>query len=84
MAIGDLDSMELPVYTFADMEILDSNLTIIPQGNGLDYSPQARECTCFLRLTLTVHPPPLITPGAMNVEDPQSFPLPTSATVYVL
>jgi hypothetical protein len=81
MAIGDLDSMELPVYTFADMEILDSNLTVIPQGNGLDYSPQARERTRFLCFTLTVHPR-LITPGATNV-DPQSFPLPTSVTVYV-
>jgi hypothetical protein len=82
MAIGDLDSMELSVYTFADMEILDSNLTIIPRGNGLDYSPQARECTRFLCYTLTDHPR-LITPGATNGVDPQSFPLPTAVTFYV-
>jgi hypothetical protein len=63
------------------MDILDSNLTIIPQGNGLDYSLQARERTRFLRFTLTVHPH-LITPGATNI-DPQSFPLPTPVTVYV-
>jgi hypothetical protein len=49
MAIGDLDSMmELPVYTFADMEILDSNLTIIPPRKWIGLFTTSERAYSFL------------------------------------
>jgi hypothetical protein len=81
MAIENLDDIGTDVFAFADMQILDASLTVIPRGNAADFPPIARERTRYLCFTLTVSPR-LIKPGAMDVA-PQTFPAPTSTTVYV-
>jgi hypothetical protein len=81
MAIAGLDDIASDVFSFADMEILDASLQVIPRGNNVDFTPQARGRTRYLRFTITVSPR-LILPGAMDF-DPATFPNPTSTTVYV-
>jgi hypothetical protein len=81
MAIASLDDLGSDVFSFADMEILDANLSVINRGIAADFTPQARARTRYLRFTLTASPR-LILPGVMDF-DPATFPNATSSTVYV-
>jgi hypothetical protein len=82
MAIEDLDDIRTDVVSFADMETLDASLAVIPRGNpNIDFTQPVRDRTRYLGFTITVSPR-LIDPGEMEV-DPQTFPAPTSTTVFV-
>jgi hypothetical protein len=81
MAIRDLDNVNSNVFTFSDMEILDTNMATLGRGPGADFPVATRQRTRFLKFTITVHPRN-INPGAIDL-DPQVFPLPTATTVYV-
>ena len=85
MAIASLrvvDDIASDVFLFADMEILDANLAMIPHSLAhLDYSQAARARTRYLCFTITVSPR-MIIPGIMDF-DRTTFPNPTSNTVYV-
>ena len=83
MAIETLNDIRSDVFSFADMEILDANLAVIPRGANpnADFTQAARDRTRYLRFTITVSPR-AIPPGVMDF-DPATFPSPTSSTVYV-
>jgi hypothetical protein len=81
MAIRDLDDINTNVFMFSDMEILDTNMVVLAQGPGPDFPPAARQQTCFICFTISVHPGNL-NPGAVDI-DPQVFPLPKATSVYV-
>ena len=82
LAIASLDDIASDVFSFADMEILDANLAMIPRGlPHMDYSQAAQARTCYLNFTITVSPH-LIVPGVIDF-DPATFPNPTSKMVVV-
>jgi hypothetical protein len=68
MAIASLDDITSDVFSFADMEILDANLAMIPRRlPHMDCSQAARARTCCLRFTITASPR-LIVPGVMDFD----------------
>jgi hypothetical protein len=82
MATVSLDDISSDVFLFADMEILDANLSVIPRwAPNLNFTNHQRMQTRHLCFAVTVSPR-LILPGAMNF-DPSTFPTPTSNTVCV-
>ena len=81
MATVSMDDISSDVFSFADMEIVDASLLVIPRGAQVDFTDHQRARTRYLRFTLTVSPR-LIIPGDMDF-DPDTFPTPTSNTVYV-
>ena len=82
MAIASLDDIASDVFSFAYMEILDTNLATIPRGLAhFDYTQATRARTRYLRFSITASPGQIV-PGVMDF-DPATFPNPTSNTVYV-
>ena len=83
VAIENLNDIRSDVFLFADMEILDANLAVMPRGvnPNVDFSQNARDRTRYLRFTITVSPRAIV-PGAMDF-DPATFPSPTSTTACV-
>jgi hypothetical protein len=81
MAIETLNDIRSDVFSFADMETLDANLTVIPRGANADFTQAARDRTRYLLFTITVSPRDML-PGVMDF-DPATFPSPTSTTACV-
>jgi hypothetical protein len=82
-AITDMDSYSTDVFTFNDMELLDSNFRVLETGhpNAADYPPATRNNVRYFKFTLTVSPRE-IDPGDLS-NDVQLFPTPATTTVYV-
>jgi hypothetical protein len=82
MAIIDLDNTDSNTRTFRDIELLDSNLTLLGRGDGQDCPQNTRDGTRYIRFTLTVHPHN-INPGVLDI-DPLQFPTQIVTTVHVM
>jgi hypothetical protein len=80
IAISDMDSYLAPVYTFSDMEILDSTFRALNVGNALDYPAASRQRARFFRFTLTVNPR-LTNTRDLDL-DTTSFPSQVTTTAY--
>jgi hypothetical protein len=80
IAISDMDSYLTVIYSFTDMELLDSAFRPLNLGNGNDYPQASRQRAPFFWFTLTVNPR-LTNTRDLNLET-TSFPSQTTTTAY--
>jgi hypothetical protein len=81
IAISNLDRYDSPVFTFSDLELLDSNYAALTFGNGIDFPAPTRNSVRYFRFTMTIDPQQADT-GELKV-DAARLPSEQATTVYV-